>query len=70
MNSLKDYISKILVSISEGKEIGYLLDSVLDDQLKKVKGFIVVDSESEEEVFLPVGKIKAQNDKFIFVATL
>ncbi len=67
MNSLKDYISKILVSISEGKEIGYLLDCVLDEGLKELQGFIVVDSESEEEVFLPVGKIKAQNDKFIFV---
>lgn len=67
MKTLKEYISKILVSISEGKEVGYVLDCVFDEELKKLQGFVIVDCESEEELFLPAVKIKAQNEKYIFI---
>ncbi len=67
MKSLKSYISKKVVSINEGKEVGYVLDGSFDESLSRLLGLIVVDSESEEERLLPAKKIKAENDQIIFI---
>lgn len=67
MKSLRSYISKSLVSIEEGERVGYVLDCVLDDGLKKLEGFVIVDDESEEEKFLPARKIRSENEEFLFV---
>lgn len=67
MKSLRSYISKSLVSIEEGERVGYVLDCVLDDGLKRLEGFVIVDDESEEEKFLPARKIRSENEEFLFV---
>ena len=66
MNSLKSFISKKVVSLGEGKLIGYVLNVCLDQKLNNLIGFIIVDEESEEEKFLSFKNLKSYNENYLF----
>ncbi len=60
-------ISKIVVDKNEGKQVGYVLDVVLDFESKLKKGYCVVDEETENEFFLPYSEIISISDNFIII---
>lgn len=70
MNSLKSFISKKVVSLGEGKLIGYVLNVCLDQKLNNLIGFIIVDEESEEEKFLSFKNLKSYNENYLFVESV
>lgn len=67
MKNLKNIFGKKVISLSEGEKIGYVLDIFLDSDMKSLLGLKVIDEESENEVFLPFGKIISQNEECIFI---
>ena len=62
MEKITDLISKQVVSLSQGRKIGYILDAVFDEEARRLLGFIVIDEESENDMFLPIKKIKGKGD--------
>lgn len=59
-------ISKIVLT-NAGKQIGYVLNVVVDLESKKKTGYYVVDEESESELFLNLDDCLAFGDDFILV---
>lgn len=56
MESIKSYISKKIITL-EGDYVGYVLNVVFDNDFKNLLGFVMVDEESEEELFLDKSNI-------------
>ncbi len=69
MKNLKDIFGLKVISFEQGEALGYVLDICLDEKLNRLVGLVIVDNESENEYFLPVEKIKAQNEEGVFIAT-
>lgn len=59
-------ISKIVLSQESGRQIGYVLDVALDENLNKI-GFYVVDEETESEFLLLFENIVAIGNEFLLV---
>lgn len=62
MEKISEFISKKIVSINSGNIVGYVLDVIFDEGLKKLVGFLIVDDESEEVLFLDNNNIKAKGE--------
>ncbi len=67
MENLNGIFGKKVISLSEGKKVGYILDVSIDSKLKYLLGFIVADEESEHELFLPLANIVSQNEECVFI---
>ena len=67
MKKVNCLISKNVISLDEGKKLGYVLDVVFDDPLKTFQGLIVVDEESENNFFLPEGRIVSTGENCVMV---
>ena len=52
MGKISKEISKKVVSLDSGNIIGYVIDVLFDESLHTIKGFLIVDDESEEVFFL------------------
>lgn len=59
-------ISKIVLSQESGRQIGYVLDVALDENLNKI-GFYVVDEETESEFLLLFENIASIGKEFVLV---
>lgn len=64
---VSNLISKRVISISEGNEIGYILDVCVDEKLTKILGFLVCDNETEIINYLEYKDIFSQNEEYIFI---
>ena len=62
-----DNISKIVVELSSGKKIGFVLDVCVDWLSCKKVGFVIVDEESQNEYFVAIEDIKLSTKDFVFV---
>lgn len=67
MEKLSNYISKKIISLKEGNEIGYILNLAFDEELKTFKGFVVIDEESEQAFMLRVENIKKVGEECIVI---
>ena len=67
MEKISDSISKKVVSLESGNIVGYVLDILFDEELKKLLGFLIVDDESEELYFLPNNKIKSRSQECLVI---
>lgn len=67
MEKLSSFISKKIISLKEGNEVGYVLNLAFEEDLKIFKGFIIVDDESEHTFMLRVEKIKKISDECIVI---
>lgn len=63
MEKISDFISKKIISINSGNIIGYVLDVLFSDDIKNIEGFLVVDDESEEVLFLSNDNIKSRREE-------
>ncbi len=70
MEKLTNYISKKVISIEEGKYVGYVLDVLIDNDLNKVEGLIVADEESEQNFILDYKKIINHSENLIMISSL
>ena len=62
-----EHISKIVISQSSGKRVGYILDVALDFSNLSKTGYYVVDEESETEFFLKFEDVVLWGEKFVFI---
>lgn len=62
MENLTNHIGKIVLSLDNATRLGYILDLSFDESIASFLGYVVVDEESENEFFLPVGEVKAIGD--------
>lgn len=53
MEKISKLISKKVISLDDAKQVGYVLDVILDENVKTYTGLIVVDEESEHSFVLP-----------------
>lgn len=67
MKNLNSFISKKIISLKEGNILGYVLDVVLDEELKMLNGLLVVDDESEQTFTLEYNNIKVTGEDCLFV---
>jgi len=58
---------KKVLALSEAEGVGYILNICFDDELKFLKGFIVIDDESENELFLPIEKVLSYKEECVVV---
>lgn len=58
MKKISQEIGKKIISIDGGIEVGYLLDLAFDESLQKFLGYIIVDKESENEMFISYKDMK------------
>lgn len=64
---LSDLIGENVYSIYEGKYLGYILNIVLSEDYKKIKGFTIVNDEDEYDYYFSIKDIVNYNDNTIFV---
>ncbi len=69
MEKLSSYISKKVISISDGNQIGYILNLQFDEELKTLEGFIVADDESENVFLLNLEKVKNINNDCVVISS-
>lgn len=62
MENLSSLISKQIVSLEEGKSIGYILNVCIDNDTHKINGFLVCDEEEETLKFLDYKNILCVNN--------
>lgn len=62
-----DNISKIVLSQTSGEVVGYILDIAIDFQEFVIKGYYVVDEETESELFLKKEDVVASSDFVIII---
>lgn len=67
MEKLSSFISKKVISLREGNDVGYVLNLAFDEELKALKGFIVVDDESEHTFMVRIENVKNINDECIVI---
>lgn len=52
MKKLSEYLGKQIVNLAAAKEEGVIINGILDDRLKKISCFVVVNEESYDEIEL------------------
>ena len=62
-----DNISKIVLSQTSGEVVGYILDIAIDFQEFVIKGYYVVDEETESELFLKKEDVVVASDFVIMI---
>lgn len=67
MEKLSEIISKKVISIGEGEEVGYILCPIFED--KNLLGFSVCDEESELEKFLSIDDLSFCGDE-VFIPSI
>lgn len=67
MEKISKLISKKVISLDDAKEVGYVLDVILDENVKTYTGLIVVDEESENSFVLPRENIYSVGDDTIMI---
>ncbi len=60
-------ISKIVLSKSTGKRIGYILDVAIDFKTMNKIGYYIVDEESEGEFFIDISNILSISSDFVVI---
>ena len=61
MEKISSYISKKVISLQEGELVGYVLNVVFDEDVKKLQALLVVDDESENISILDLKNIKGNS---------
>ena len=64
MEKFIEHIGKRVISLDEARELGYILDLSFDDKLNFI-GYVVIDGETENEVFLPLAKVQSAGENII-----
>jgi len=59
-------ISKLVVSKNDGRQVGYVVDLVVDFETFVFEGYVVVDEETEEELFVALSDCSLTGD-FVLV---
>ncbi len=67
MEKISKLISKKVISLEEAKEVGYVLNVILDENVKVYKGLIIVDEESENSFVLPRENIYSVGEDTIVI---
>lgn len=67
MEKISLLISKKVISLDEGKYLGYVLDLAFDPSLKTFQGLLVVDDENEGVFFLPRKEIVSFSDECVMI---
>lgn len=67
MEKVSSLVSKKVISLEEGKSLGYVLDLVFDDMLKCCQGVIVADDENENTFFLSCKAILSEGEECVMV---
>ena len=67
MEKISDEISRKVISLSSGNVIGYVLDVLFTQDIKRIDGYLVVDEESEELSFLAYDKVKSKSEECFVV---
>lgn len=80
MEKISEEISKQVISTNGGNIIGYIIDILFDEELENIVGYLVVDEESEEPLFLAYEKIiskslecfmvQNENDLEVYISSL
>ena len=65
MSKISEIISKQVVSVYEAKIVGTVVNVTFDEKLSKLKSFIVIDENSDEEYELSFKDVYAEKDSFI-----
>ena len=65
MSKISEIISKQVVSLYEAKIVGTVVNVTFDEKLSKLKSFIVIDEDSEEEYELSFKDVYAEKDSFV-----
>lgn len=66
MENLKSFISKKIISL-QGEKLGYILNGIVDNELKNFIGFVVVDDESEEEFLLEFSRVYSCGENCVMI---
>lgn len=67
MEKISNEISKKVISLTSGNVIGYVIDVLFDENLRNIKGFLIVDDESEEVFFLSSDDIFSKSNECFMV---
>ena len=65
MSKISEIISKQVVSLYEAKIVGTVVNVTFDEKLSKLKSFIVIDEDSEEEYELSFKDVYAEKDSLV-----
>lgn len=66
-NKVSELIAKDVITIENGKNVGYILNVCFDATLTKLVGFVVADEESERENFLSKQAVKMIGEDCVFI---
>ena len=66
MSKISEIISKQVVSLYEAKIVGTVVNVTFDEKLSKLKSFIVIDEDSEEEYELSFKDVYAEKENLPF----
>ncbi len=67
MENLEMIFGKKVLALRQAEGVGYILNICFDNDLNKLKGFIVIDEESENELFLPLQKVLSFNGECVII---
>lgn len=69
MKKITDNLSRIVISLTEAKNEGIVMNILLDKKFKYILGYIIIDDNSseEEEKFLPLKKVIEGTDAIMIV---
>ena len=70
MEKLSEIISKKVVALAEGEEVGYILSPVFYSDGSELLGFVLCDGESEIEKFLSVQDVVSCSDEHVFIKSI
>ena len=70
MEKLSEIISKKVVALAEGEEVGYILSPVFYADGSELLGFVICDGESEVEKFLDIGDVVSLSGEQIFITSI
>ena len=65
MSKISEIISKQVVSLYEAKIVGTVVNVTFDEKLSKLKSFIVIDENSDEEYELSFKDVYAEKDSLV-----
>ncbi len=69
MEKISNYISKKVISLDEGENIGYIINVLFSDELSSLIGYIVVDEESDRLFIIDRADCKAVGDDCIIISS-
>lgn len=70
MEKISNIISKKVISLEEGQRLGYIINAIFDEDLKRFLGLVVVDDESEQAFVVEYQKIKSFSEDCVVVPSL